>query len=267
MVERIRENAQRLRSPTEAVSGACIATDVNGFSSLSEKLPSATLVKLMDRYYSELTRVVARRNGIVSNIAGDEMIAVWANESSDEANCESACDVSLALLKAVDEFNTRRPRTPLPTRIGVHFGPLTFGSLGGQAPLGAFGDTANTASRIQNLNKVLRTRLLISVQAARLPARYLTRDLGMFTLRGKKVPTRIFEISGPASASSPAQRRLFAEFAAALSACRGAQVPLGLKAFQQLLTTFPDDGPTAFYVQYIAEHPDWSGESINLESE
>ena len=262
VVERIRQNARRLRSPSGPHSGACIATDAAGFSSISEQLSSETLVKLMDRYFSTMTRQVARRDGIVSNIAGDEMIAVWANEGNDATNCRQACEASLGILDAVARFNAHRPRTPLPTRIGVHWGPLTFGSLENQAPLGAFGDTVNTATRIQNLNKTLRTTLLVSLPAFQSTEDYLARDLGLFTFRGKTIPTRIFELAGRTNTATSAQRRLYAEFAVALSACKNNRLEEGLRLFRELLKDFPDDGPTAFYVQYIAEHPDWNGQPI-----
>lgn len=262
VVERIRSNARRMQDAQTAQAGACVATDVQGFSRLAERLPPNVLVRLMDRYFSALTREVARHDGVVSNIAGDEMIGVWPDRGVELQNCRAACDTCLAVKEAVTRFNARNPRTPLPTRIGAHFGPLTFGSLEGHASLGAFGDTINTASRIQNLNKSLRTQILVSSTVIRAQDEFLARDVGTFVFRNMSRPVRVHELLGRNAGASPDQRRLCAEFAVALASCRDQKVEEGLSLFRALLSRYPDDGPTAFYVQYIAEHPDWPGDPI-----
>jgi adenylate cyclase len=144
--------------------GTCLVTDAESYTSVSERLPPLDLAALMNDYYQAVFRVVEAHGGEISDTAGDSMVAVWASGKPDVGARLRAARASLAILDAVEEFNRAHAATPLPTRVGLETGEMLLGSIGGEQryEYRAVGDIVNTASRIQGLNPLLGTRVLLS---------------------------------------------------------------------------------------------------------
>jgi adenylate cyclase len=174
------------------------------------------------------------------------MVALWASGKPDATARLRAAQASLAILDAVEGFNRAHAGSPLPTRVGLETGEMLLGHIGGgeRYEYRAVGDIVNTASRIQGLNQLLGTRVLLSATTLAgidLPAR----DVGTFLLRGKRLPVDVLEpIFG-------GQRRLdgasLAEFAAALAAFRRGDWQGANDRFAALAARFPGDGPCRYY--------------------
>jgi adenylate cyclase len=224
------------------------------------------LAALMNEYYRVLFSTVEEYGGEISDTAGDSMVAVWATAKPDPRVRERALRASVAMIERIDTFNRQRPGTPLPTRIGLESGELVIGNIGAEQryEYRAIGDIVNTAARIQGLNGVLGTRVLIS--AAALPAEdSRTRDVGTFLLRGKRLPVRVFEPL--AIARTTLDSSGCAAFASALDAFRSGQWAQAHEQFAALARHRSDDGPTRYYAalahQYLTEPPAaWSGAVI-----
>ena len=148
--------------------------------------------------------------------------------------------------------------------MGIASGPITT------TPIGAFnhyefrpvGDTVVTATRLQELNKVLGTRTTAAESAIRGLDGFLLRDLGTFLLRGKSVPTHVFEIVGERASASGDTLQLCLEFALALDALRSGRREDALERFRHTRARYPQDGPTAFYVRWLSSNPPWDGGAI-----
>ncbi len=118
----------------------------------------------MNDYYGVLFRIVEEHGGEISDTAGDSMVAVWATAEPNPDVQRRALRASIAMIEAVEAFNRQRPSAPLPTRIGLESGELVIGNIGSEQryEYRAIGDIVNTAARIQGLNAVLGTRVLVS---------------------------------------------------------------------------------------------------------
>jgi adenylate cyclase len=189
---------------------------------------------------------VQTHGGEISDTAGDSMVAVWATGKPDAGARSRAARASLGILDAVEEFNRAHMHTPLPTRVGLETGEMLLGNIGGEQryEYRAVGDIVNTASRIQGLNQLLGTRVLISaatLEGIELPAR----DVGTFVLRGKRLPVGVFEPL--ASDTCKLDEPGLAAFAAALAAFRRGDWQRAADAFAALAARFPDDGPSRYY--------------------
>src|SRR5206468_3376203 len=81
------------------------------------------------------------------------------------------------------------------TRIGVHAGPALVGNFGGGRffDYTAYGDTINTAARLETANKSLGTRICVSAETAARHPGFRGRPIGDLVLRGRAAPLRALE--------------------------------------------------------------------------
>lgn len=247
----------------QRVHGTCLFTDAEKYANASDALPPEQLLALLNEYYGVMFPIVRRHGGYVSETAGDSMVAVWTSSSPDPESRRSACRAAIEILGAVAEFNKHRARR-LPTRIGIESGDLVLGHVGAgpRQEYRAIGDMITTASRLQALGKVLRTRILIS-DAALAGTGVRARDLGKFLPRGKALPLRLFEPLDACAAGEDAER-LDESFAVALRCFEERRWSDAHRAFAAVLDAFPGDGPTAYYRELsrtleLRAPADWPG--------
>ena len=212
----------------------------------------------MNDYYEVLFAEVEQAGGVVTDVVGDSMMAIWAAATPNSAMRARACHGALAIAAAVERFNKRPGRQPLPTRIGLHSGPIRLGNIGGakHVEFRAVGDIVNTASRIEGLNKLLGTRILVSGDTLADVTGLLTRELGTFLLAGKSTPLVIHELLGIASAVDTAVIARHERWHSALATFRSGDWDEAGRMFDRLLTEAPDDRAVQFYVSLCARYRD-----------
>ena len=139
------------------------------------------------------------------------------------------------------------------TRFGANWGKVTLATVGARAhyEYRAVGDPVNTASRIQELNKKFDTRILVSQSLVAGVEGFAVRDLGLFLLRGKKTPERIFELINKKALATAAQLELVSDFGKALQTLHTGEQAAALAAFQHVRARYPSDGATAFYIEQL----------------
>jgi adenylate cyclase len=263
VVRRLAEQSTQGAPERRLLQGACLCTDVESYTSVAESLGPHDLAALIDEYFGVLSGVVKQHGGFVVDAAGDSLIAVWAAAGRYADLRLGACRAALDIITAVAEFNARHA-PPLPTRVGVESGALLLGNVGPEQRIGyrAIGDIVNTATRLEGLNKLLGTRVLVSDATLEGIAELASRDVGKFLLRGKTAAIRVHELVGSVGAGR--RRDLAAAFAAALEPFEQARWSEARLAFAALLNDFPHDGPTRFYASLSAEYErqaplSWSG--------
>ena len=237
--------------------GVCLATDAGQYTALAEKMKPMELGELMNEYYTALFPTVRGNGGWVSDVTGDAMMAVWSVPLGQAdirvGALRAALDIlravdALDILRAVDAFEIRR-QVRLPIRMGLHCGEMRVGFVGGKehGAYRAVGDTVNTSARLEGLNKLLGTRILVSdALLVDLPG-FVTRPMGKFLLAGKSRPVAVHELIAPVEASSRELTRLVVRFAEALALFQAAEWQAAAAAFDALGREFPTDGPVSFY--------------------
>jgi len=230
----------------QALYGTCLVTDAESYTSVAERLQPAELAAVVNDYYQAIFRAVKAHGGEISDTAGDSMVAVWASARPDASSRLRAAQASLAILTAVEEFNRGHADSPLPTRVGLETGEMVLGNIGGEQryEYRAVGDIVNTASRIQGLNQLLGTRVLLSATTLA-GVDWPARDLGTFLLRGKRLPVSVLEPIAAGACRLDSQSLM--EFAGALASFRRGDWQTAQAGFAGLATRFPGDGPTCYY--------------------
>jgi len=268
VVDRLASEMAGGRAEGQLMYGICLYSDAEHYTRLSEGLAPEALAELMNRYYESLFTPVRAQQGIISDIVGDAMLAIWAAHTPEQAMRRNALEAAWRIDTSLNRRNPEEsPRFPA-TRLGLHSGEIMLGSIGAvdHYEYRAVGDIVNSASRIQELNKTLGTRVLLSSQVLEGIDGYLTREVGTFLLRGKSRPLVIHELIGDCDAGDPASvtqgQELFAE---ALLAFRQADWKTAIMLFTQLVESRNDDGVSRFYLdlsrRYRATPPagDWDG--------
>ncbi len=195
VVSALERNAGEIGRSQESIEAACVATDAANFTTLAESMTPENLTGFLNRYFEALFGRVADRGGFVSDVVGDAMLAIWPHRAADTH--VRLLHALLEMRDAAQQFNERLAGNLLATRFGVDWGRVTLSTVGahGHFEYRAVGDSVNTATRIQELNKKLGTRILISEAAiGDGGGAFLLRDLGRFLLRGKSHAVRVFEL-------------------------------------------------------------------------
>lgn len=233
------------------VYGSCLATDVSQYTTLAEGMDPARLGSLLNEYFAHLFVPVERSGGIVVDVVGDAMVALWTATAPDAEVRRSACGAALEIAAAVDRFNREATaqRPAFDTRFGLHCGGVMVGNVGasGHYEYRAVGDLINTASRLEGLNKLLGTRVLASSAMLEGVEGLQTRALGRFRLAGKTLEVEVVELLGVAANCGEDDKRRCARFEAALASYLTGNWAAAAAAFSAIVAEWPADGPSRFY--------------------
>src|SRR6476469_1355007 len=230
---------------------ATIFTDITNFTSLVETAAPEVLGELLNEYVGGMTDVVFEHEGTVAKIIGDAIQILFnaPGEQPDYAARAVACAHDLdAWAEAFRERWKAKGVNFGATRIGVHAGPALVGNFGGSRffDYTAYGDTINTAARLEAANKFLGTRICVSAAIADNTANFNGRPVGDLVLRGRSEPLRAYEPLSPAAFEGPATRQ-YSEAFARLEAGDAAAMP----AFAALVGLHADDALAGFHLRRL----------------
>lgn len=233
--------------------GVCLLADAERYTRLAEQLDPSSLNRLFNEYYGVAFEAIERHGGFVSDVEGDAALALWLCPDGDNTlgERERCCHAALEVLTAVSGFARARAPLDLPLRIGLHAGEVYIGDIGAGChyEYRPIGDIVNTASRIENACKPLRTRLLASAEVLNDVPDLISRDLGDFRFRNKTRSTHLYELIGRCE-TTPLQRlALLADFDEAREALLSGAVREAKRGFEAILVKYPGDGPSRFFIE------------------
>ncbi|HXI07832.1 MAG: adenylate/guanylate cyclase domain-containing protein [Bradyrhizobium sp.] len=230
---------------------ATMFTDITGFTTLVESAAPGTLGGLLNEYVGGMTEIVFEHEGTVAKIIGDA-IQVLFNAPGDQPDFATRAVACAHDLDAwAESFRERWKAKGVNfgvTRIGVHAGPALVGNFGGNRffDYTAYGDTINTASRLEAANKFLGTRICASAAVADAAEGFTGRPVGDLMLRGRSEPLRAFQPLAPAAFAGPATAQ-YSEAFAKLEAGDAAAMP----AFAALVGAHADDALASFHLKRL----------------
>lgn len=256
-------------APPDLVQGVCLSTDIENYVTASAGMEPGDLALLMSEYYETISKIVTRRRGLMMGRAADSAMCVWTGSRSDRPLARllgrqvapkrtpdlraraKACQAALDIRETIDRFNERQA-TPLRTRIGLHFGKIAMGPVGGEYHV--IGDVPNTASRIEGLNKRLGTTILASESVVREQEGLCLRPVGRFVLAGRPGELAVVEIVGRREAVDQTTSELCRRFAGALAVFEAGDLAQAGRLFHAIASDYPSDGPTRYYQHLCSGH-------------
>ncbi len=172
-------------------------TDIEGFTSITSKMDPQDLVHILNLYFDVVTEVVLSQGGMIDKYIGDALMVIYGFPVKHDDQALRAYNSARLILERVGKLNSELKANnipPLKTRIGICTGECIIGSMGGRdrKTVTAMGDAANLASRMENLNKVYGTQVMLSASTADLLPEDIRKRLfcrGEVSIRGyeKKV--------------------------------------------------------------------------------
>jgi adenylate cyclase len=256
VVDHLAANIADFRRDDQTIYGACLFTDCEGYTTVSEKISARELNDLMHKYFAAIFEPIKQNGGRIVGIKGDAVLAVWRAAHADTTMGEQACAAALGIARVVHRLNDSSENFKLPTRIAVHAGELFFGNIGaeGYYQFGVTGDTVNTASRMDDLNKRLGTEILVSEKVMHNVKGFLTREAGTFLFKGKAQRIRVHELLSRADEAAELQRKACAVFAEGLSAFRGHSWSQAKEKFEQSADLLHGDRLSSFYLDLFERY-------------
>src|SRR5438093_12054066 len=158
------------------------------------------MAEILGEYYNRMTEQIFVHRGTLKEYVGDELMAIFGAPLEQADHAQRACAAALAMrdkrIELAGEWQaTGRPK--LIARTGINSGLMLVGNLGSKYRFayGALGDHVNLGSRLEGLNKVYGTEILIGENTARLvAASFVLREIDMVRVVGREQPVRIYEL-------------------------------------------------------------------------
>ncbi len=262
VIERILEDPSQLRLGGERREMTILFSDLEGFSSISERLDPEALTSLLNDYLSDMTDIILEEGGTLDKYEGDAIIAFWNAPSTQPDHAERACRAAVRcqrkLADRAEEF-ARRAGRALRARIGINTGELVVGNMGSRTRFDytVLGDAANLASRLEGANKVFGTAIMISEETwTQSSSQFAGRELGLIRVVGRTTPVRVYELTGLSGEEPPST----APFLDGLAFCYEKRWAEALVAFEAI----PEDKVAQLYARRCRELVDgretsWDG--------
>ena len=189
----------------ETIDAVIWVADMRDFTSLSNRIDSADMIRLLNAFFERLVDAVHGRGGEVLKFIGDGMLAIFPISDSRSAAAAAAAAVAAAqegsaAVESLNEAGSSGPTMdlswrPLDMGIALHRGPVFFGNIGSKDRLDftVIGPAVNLAARVEPLSKETGRRLLLTDKVAELLKQPME-ELGEFRIRGLAQPVSLFSL-------------------------------------------------------------------------
>jgi adenylate cyclase len=186
--------------------------DIRGFTSLSERLDPAVLLRLLNQFFTEVVAAVEAEGGVVKQFLGDGVMALFGAPQPHPDHAARAVRAAIGIvnrLKGLNETLQEQGIGPLEIGVGIHTGAVVAGLIGpdNRIEYGVVGDAVNLASRVESLTREMQATILVSrdITAQLGPGFTLGRTASM-SVKGKSQPVEVVEVLSlcqPVDSSAP----------------------------------------------------------------
>ncbi len=175
-------------------------SDIRNFTAMSEVMTAPVLTSIMNRYFTPMTASVLEYDGMLDKYIGDAVMALYNAPVDLNDHPDKACKTALDMLQRLDELNREFVQEGLPVidiGIGINTAEVVVGNMGSSKRFNytVVGDGVNLASRIEGLNKVYHTHILITeFTKEKISPDFLIRRLEAVKVKGKANAVLLYEL-------------------------------------------------------------------------
>jgi len=171
--------------------------DIRDFTSFSENREPREVVDYLNQLFDFMIDTVNSHHGIINKFLGDGFMAVFGAPESDGRDSQNATAAAKEILARVEQLSDEGTIPPTRIGIGLHSGAVLTGNVGSsqRREYTVIGDVVNTASRVEQLNKQYKSRILVTedvFQSLGIPE---MNSLAPVQIRGREQPVKIYQIA------------------------------------------------------------------------
>lgn len=263
VAKKVLDSPDRLRLGGQRVYATVLFSDLTGFTEMSEMNEPEEVVSILTRYTTEMTKIIFEYQGTLDKFIGDAIMAVWGAPAEDEEQALHACLAALKMQRRMksltQEINI--PGYKISMRVGINSGIVMAGNMGSEERFDftVIGDNVNIASRLESLNKIYGTEIIIAESTMqKVQGRLTVRELDVVRVKGKKQNIKIFELI------DDEKKPYIKIFEEGLILYRKGNFEAALKNFYESLQYNPEDRPSKVFIkrcEYMIEVPpeEWDG--------
>jgi len=257
-------------------------TDIQSFSSFSEKLSASDLVGLLNQYLTDMTDVLLENKGTLDKYIGDAIVAFYGAPIEIDEHEMWACKTAIKMQENLEilrqgwqEEGDRWPEIVhhMQNRIGICTGQLVTGNMGSEARMNytMMGDTVNLAARLESSAKQYGVYIQIADTTYQpVKDKFVVRDLDFVVVKGKTEPAQVYELISEIDQEPELYKKLLPAFHEALALYRNQEWSKAIEAFKasdEMEDMFPGrpTNPSRMYIPrceyYMDNAPgdDWDG--------
>ncbi|NKB72693.1 MAG: CHASE2 domain-containing protein [Candidatus Latescibacteria bacterium] len=275
VVERMLRQPGQVEVGGSEVYATVMFSDIGDFTGFAEHKNAAELVTHLNSYFDRLAGIVLDHDGLLDKYTGDGIMALFGVPMTRDDHALLACRTALVqraysvqqqqraggVLAPADHFHVH-------TRFGINSGRIVTGNIGSSRRMDytAIGDGVNLAARLESLNKVYGTQVMLSHDTYQLVAdHFLARELDLVQVKGKTVALQVYELVAQRQALEADQALgWMAQYGEALGLYRAGQWQAAMEGFRDLAEGDWADPPARIMQQrcaaLLAAPPDhWDG--------
>ncbi len=275
IVTEILSNPEKIQPGGKRNYQSVLFCDVANFTSFSETMAPEALIKLLNEYLGAMTEEISNTQGILDKYIGDAIMAFWGAPFTPGNHSLLACQAAINMQKTLQVLRPQWLSRGLPEirmRVGIATGHMIVGNIGSDKNLEytCIGDTVNYSSRLEGINKVYGTDIIIDLFTKKnVEHDLLLRELDTIQVKGRGQGAQIFEVLAEKRNASEDQEQLKLEYESALELYRKGEFDRAEKAFTSLYKASNDQASKAMSERcrdYIVLPPEnWSGIAIMKE--
>ena len=249
VVDHVMAQRGRLSLGGERREVTVLFTDLEGFTTLSERMDAEHVARILNMHFTGATRIVKKHGGTVNRFIGDAVMAMWGAPLDDPRQAThamlAACEMQDDIARLREEL-ARQGLPPIHMRIGVHSCSAVVGNLGSDDRFDytAIGDGVNLAARLEGVNKLYRTGILASGDTvAKLAGGPRMRLVDEVVVKGKSRPVEIY--------TPCADEGLIEATARAIAAYRRGHLEESDRLWREIAARAPADGVAASWMKRL----------------
>jgi len=260
VIGQIMKGSQKLTAGGEKKTISIMFVDVRSFTTLCEKLSPDEITTFMNQYFNLATDVIIDNRGLLDKYIGDGILGLFGapvTYQGFELNAvKTAITIRNISYKLADEYANHPVLKDFRIGASIATGELIVGNIGSNTIFNytAIGDRMNFSSRLEGLNKIYHTSIIIDqVTYEKVHQIYFCRKLDRVKVKGKNIESDIYEVVDSYEAM-PRDSRLitcYRIYETALALMDYQHKEEARELLHEVLKEYPDDAPTQLMLERI----------------
>jgi adenylate cyclase len=172
--------------------------DIRGFTTIAERMPPETVVRMLNEFFSEMTPIVFGHRGLLDKYIGDAVMAIFGAPYPSEDSAAAAVAAAIAMQRRMLTLNEELKTAGLPQLgmgIGINTGMVTVGYIGSEqrTDYTVIGDAVNLAARLEGESNAWQILISAGTLAA-IGEIFRVQPVGELPIKGKSIPVQVYEV-------------------------------------------------------------------------